>query len=59
MSTGATGELTNLYGYLMGSQGPPGKDADPVNYSVVGTMVQEQLLQNPALIGPTGSTIFS
>ena len=57
-STGATGSLTNLYGYLQGPQGPPGAAADPVNYTVVGTMVQEQLLQNPAFVGPTGPTGF-
>ena len=55
-NTGATGDLTNIYGYLQGPKGDPGKDADPVSYQVVGVMVQEQLLQNPDLIGPTGAT---
>ena len=54
MSTGNTG--SSLLQYIVGPQGPPGQDGEAVNYTVVGTMIENQLLQNPALIGPTGST---
>ena len=55
MSTGNTG-TSSIFQYIQGPAGPPGADAEPVNYQVVGTMIENQLLQNPALIGPTGST---
>jgi dihydroneopterin aldolase len=40
--------------YVVGPKGDPGQDAEPVNYTVVNSMVNQILVSNPALKGVKG-----
>lgn len=43
--------------YLVGPQGPPGRAADPVSYTVVETMVEDIINRTPGLKGADGPSL--